>query len=80
MRKISVLGILNFLWGDGICKRGRKGKSGLFFPSKIVFLPFLNKKLTKYIEILFIGAKWQYLVISGENGQIWIIFGTKIAL
>ena len=47
MRKISVLGILNFLWGDGIHKRGRKGKSGLFFPSKIVFSSISEQKLDK---------------------------------
>ena len=47
MRKISVLGILNFLWGNGIHTRGRKGKSGLFFPSKIVFSSISEQKLEK---------------------------------
>ena len=62
MRKISVLGILIFLWGDGIHKRGRKGKSGLFFPQKCFFFHFWTKI-------------WQNISKScslGQNGNIWL--------
>ena len=43
--------------------------------SKIILVRFININVVKDV---IIGSVWLKWVIFGENGQIWVILGTKM--